>query len=136
MAKKAEVKAENGEKPKVVREAKYNRIVVRWHKSIGDFDPETALASLAEVQGYIGKSATAKKSGNVTFSVDTAESAKTGRGRPKKLVSKDDEKAAIKLLKAAMNDPERAALIPALLAASAAGKDVSGELSKLIGLPS
>lgn len=138
MAKKSETAAKpeasaNGE-AKAPKESAYNSIVVRWHKT-ADFDPESALTALGESQGHVVKSRTAKKSGKVTLQVDTAESAKTtGRGRPRKLVSKETEQAAIKLLRAAMKDPEKAPQITALLAASADGKDVSDELSKLVGI--
>jgi hypothetical protein len=139
MAKKSETAAKsetasvNGE-AKTPKESAYNSIVVRWHKS-ADFDPESALTALGESQGHVVKSRTAKKSGKVTLQVDTAESSKvSGRGRPRKLVSKETEQAAIKLLRAAMKDPTKAPQITALLAASAEGKDVSGELSQLVGL--
>jgi hypothetical protein len=136
MAKSKEVAATD--KPAAApKESRYNSLSVRWFKEIESFDPVAALTALAEVDGLVIKSTTAKKSGKITFQVDTAESAKvSGRGRPKRLVSKEAEKAAIGLLRAAMKDPDKAAKITELLASAESGKDVSGELSQLVGIGS
>lgn len=116
------------------REQRYDSITVRWFKGV-DFDPLAALTALADASNLVNKTRTAAKSGKITFQVDTAESSKvSGRGRPKKLVSKEHEKAAIKLLRAAMKDPDKAGKITELLVAAESGKDVSEELSKLVGI--
>lgn len=123
------------EAPKAPRESRYETLTVRWLKGL-EFPVEQALTAMAEANaGWIVKTRIAAKSGKATLQVDTEESAKSGgRGRPRRLISKETEQAAVKLLKAAMRDPEKAPKIQDFLERAAKGENVSDELSKLVGI--
>lgn len=117
------------------RPSKFSTFVLKYSKDAEGFAPVEAIKALAgslslHVSEQISKNRAGESTGKLTLVVATAPIAK----RAKAIMSKDMEKNALALFRAAMRDPEKAPKLQALVSASQEGKDTSAEVAALIGV--